>query len=143
KYSKGLSKSYGTYHDYLPSASAKYTFNRNFDVKLGYSKSIKRPNLSQVAGAWSIDEANQIVTIPNPDLTPERSQKIDAQFEYYFEPAGLFTANFFYTELKGASDTFLETAADAGYGNDPVYGAYEFQSFANVPGTRRFKGIEL
>src|SRR5262249_38241791 len=82
KYSKGMSTTYGDYADFLPSASAKYQITKDLNLKLGYSKAIKRPNLSQIAGAWSINSAETQITIPNPNLTPERSDKVSAMVEY-------------------------------------------------------------
>lgn len=143
KYSKGLVKSYGDYGDWMPSASAKYRINRNLGLKLGYNKAIKRPNLAQVAGAWSIDEANADITIPNPSLTPERSETYSAMLEYYLEPAGAVSVHLFERILNGATETFTATAQEAGYGNDPLYSSYDFISFRNIPGTTRVKGIEL
>ena len=143
KYSKGLSKTYGSYHDYLPSASAKYEITKDLNLKLGYNKAIKRPALSDITGPSKVDEANQTITITNPDLRPERSEKYDAMLEYYFEPAGTISVNIFATALKGAVDTLTTSAADLGLGNDPYYGSYQFITKTNVPGTRRIKGIEL
>ena len=143
KYSQGMASTYGDYHSFLPSASAKYQIAPNLNLKLGYSKAIKRPGLNQTAGAWSINSADTQITIPNPGLVPERSQKFSAMLEYYFEPACTVSAHLFETEIIGATDTFLETAAEAGYGNDPVYGAYDFITYQQVPGTRRIKGLEL
>jgi TonB-dependent receptor len=143
KYSKGMTQDYGNYADFLPSASAKYQIARNLNLKLGYSKAIKRPSLSQIAGAWTINTADTQISIPNPDLKPERSDKMSAMLEYYFEPAGTLSVHAFQTDLNGSTTTYLQTAAEAGYGNDPVYGSYDFITFQNIPGTRRIKGIEL
>ena len=44
------------------------------------------------------------ITIPNPDLKPERSDKISAQLEYYFEPAGTLSLHVFETNINGAVD---------------------------------------
>jgi TonB-dependent receptor len=143
KYSKGMTKSWGDYGDFLPSASAKYQIAKNLNLKLGYNKAIKRPNLAQTAGAWSINSADTQITIPNPNLTPERSQKYSAILEYYVEPAGAISLHVFETILNGATETFLETAQEAGFGNDPVYGSYDFISFRNIEGTTRIKGLEL
>jgi iron complex outermembrane recepter protein len=132
------------YGDYLPSASATYRFSQDAILKLGYHKAIKRPRLDRVAGAWSIDETNMEITIPNAGLTPEHSQKYSAIFEYYFEPAGTASVNIYQTEIIGAVDeTSPAPASEFGYGDHPVYGAYDFTTFVNVPGTRKIRGIEL
>ncbi len=143
KYSKGMTKDSGDYADFLPSASAKYQLRTNLNFKFGYSKAIKRPNLTQIAGAWSINSADTQITIPNPDLKPERAGKFSAMLEYYFEPAGTLSLHLFQTDLQGSTKAYTQTAAEAGYGNDPVYSSYEFITAENIPGTRRIKGLEL
>src|SRR3954468_21644418 len=95
------------------------------EPKLGYNKAIKRPNLNKVAGPWTIDAADTTITIPNPDLKPERSQKFSAMLEYYFEPAGVASVHVFVTQLKNAADQNDGlTPADVGLGNDPIYSSY-------------------
>jgi TonB-dependent receptor len=134
----------GDYHHYVPSASAVYRLNEDFNVKFGYHKAIKRPRLDRVSGPWSIDETNLEITIPNASLTPERSQKFSVIGEYYFEPAGTVSAHVFQTDIVGAIDeTAPAPAAEFGYGDHPIYGAYEFTTFLNVPGTRKIRGVEL
>jgi iron complex outermembrane recepter protein len=135
---------YGKYHDYLPSASAKYQFNSNLFLKLGYNKAIKRPNLNNIAGPWSLNAAETQITVPNAELKPERSEKISAMVEYYFEPSGTISVHVFQTKIKNAADTIGPiSAADFGLGNDPDYASFEFITFQNNPGVRTIKGIEL
>ncbi|MDO8544812.1 MAG: TonB-dependent receptor [Opitutaceae bacterium] len=144
KWSRGFSTDYGDYHDVLASAAAKYTATKNLNFKFGYHEAIKRPPLNNIAGQWSINAADTIITIPNPDLTPERSRKFSALAEYFIHPAGTVSVHVFQTSMKGAVDRSEPMPASAlGLGDDPVYGFYEFITFENVPGTRKIKGIEL
>lgn len=150
KNSLGSTTSYGAYHAWLPSASAKYTLAPNLNLKVGYNQAIKRPNLNNIAGPWRISLNNTTgdveVTVPNPNLRPERSDKISAVVEYYFEPAGTFSVHAFQTKLSNAADeTAPVSAADFGYGNDPIYGngQYYFVTFTNLDEGRRIRGIEF
>ncbi|MEO7414200.1 MAG: TonB-dependent receptor [Opitutaceae bacterium] len=150
KNSLGAITSYGAYHAWLPSASMKYTVAPNLTFKLGYNKAIKRPNLNNIAGPWRVSLNNTTgdveVTVPNPELRPESSDKYSAVLEYYFEPAGTFSVHAFQTNLTHASDeTVPISAADFGYGDDPVYGSgqYYFVTFQNLDKVRRIKGIEF
>lgn len=150
KNSLGPITSYGAYHGWLPSASAKYTFTPSLNLKLGYNKAIKRPNLNNIAGPWRVALNNTTgdveVTVPNPDLRPESSDKYSAVLEYYFEPAGTISIHAFQTNLTHASDqTAPVSAAEFGLGDDPVYGKgqYYFVTFQNLDQVRRIKGIEL
>lgn len=146
----GSVTSYGAYHGWLPSASAKYAFTPNLNLKLGYNKAIKRPNLNNLAGPWRVSLNNTTgdveITVPNPDLRPEDSDKYSAVLEYYFEPAGTFSVHAFQTNLTHASDeTAPVSAAEFGLADDPIYGKgqYYFVTFQNLERVRRIKGIEL
>jgi iron complex outermembrane recepter protein len=144
KWSSGFEKDYGSYGDWLPSASARYVINQNLNLKLGYNKSVKRPNLNNIAGPWSVNSADTIITIPNPGLQPERGEAYSAMLEYYFEPAGVASVHVFQRNITNSNDqTDPLPASEVGLGNDPVYGQYEFITFENVPGVRRTKGIEF
>jgi iron complex outermembrane receptor protein len=144
RWSQGRTKNDGSYDDFLPSASAVYRVTPDLIAKFGYHRAIKRPALDRLAGTWSIDEANLDITIPNSDLKPERSQKFSALFEYYFEPAGTVGVNIFQTDINNATNTTeYRPASDFGYGNDPIYGAYDFRTYENIPGTRKIQGIEI
>jgi len=58
----------GGYDNWFPSASLKYKFTRNFDFHFGYSRTIRRPTIRDVAGVWAIDDDNFTVNAPNPRL---------------------------------------------------------------------------
>ncbi len=144
RYSGGRTTNTGEYDVWLPSASATYRLSSDFIVKLGYHKAIQRPNLNQLAGLWVIDEANQEIQIPNPTLQPTHSDKYSAILEYYFEPAGTVSLHVFETDLKGDTlETSPAPASEFGFGNDPIYGAYDFTTFVNIPGKRVVRGVEL
>ncbi|MES2694810.1 MAG: TonB-dependent receptor [Verrucomicrobiota bacterium] len=144
RWSLGYATDYGSYDDYLPSIAAKYSFRPDLNFKFGFHKAVKRPPLNNIAGQWSINAADTIITIPNPDLTPERSGKFSALAEYYFRPAGSVSIHLFQTKIKGAFDQSDPLPASAvGLEDDPVYSFYEFITFQNVAGTRRIRGVEL
>lgn len=144
RYAAGRATREADYDNILPSASATYKVNEDFNLKLGYHEAIKRPRLDRAAGPWSIDETNLEITIPNAGLSPETSRKFSAIADFYFEPAGNASIHVFQTDIKGAVDETSPAPASAfGYGDHPIYGAYDFITYVNVPGTRRIRGIEL
>src|SRR5262249_15358370 len=63
----------GDYAYFFPSASAKYAINEDTDLQFGYSRTITRPEVSVLSGVWAIDEANRVITAPNPNLQPALS----------------------------------------------------------------------
>jgi iron complex outermembrane receptor protein len=143
RWSQGRQVDEGSYDDFLPSAAATYDITQNLKLKFGYHRAIKRPQLDQLAGAWTIDEAAQQVSIANANLEPERSQKLSAMVEYYFEPAGTASIHVFQADLENSAErTGFVPAAEFGFGDDPIFGDYEFRGWRNFPGIRKIKGIE-
>lgn len=148
QWSRGKVTTWGEYHDWMPSFAAKYPLSKNLFLKLGYNKAIKRPDLNRTGGSWDIDineETGDVrVTIPNPNLKPERSQRFSAMLEAYFEPAGTASIHIFQSDIKNAIDDNPDgvTAAEAGF-DDPQYADYFFRTFHNLDEERRIRGIEL
>ncbi len=144
RYSQGTNRKDNRYNDLFPSASAQYQFTPNLDLKLGYSAGIKRPPLGRTAGLWDFNSAETIITIPNPNLTPARSNKFSALLEYYWDPAGTFSIHVFETQIKNDSvQTDPMPSSALGLDNDPIYAPYEFITYENIPGTRKIRGLEL
>jgi TonB-dependent receptor len=121
----------GKYDHFFPSASLKYSFDYNIDLKVGYSRTIRRPEISQLTGVWRIDEINQIITAPNPNLQPEVSSNLSVRLAKYFEPVGLISVNYFQNRIKGLIQTSEMTAQEFGY-TGTEYADYTFRSTQTV-----------
>jgi iron complex outermembrane recepter protein len=138
------SSKYGKYDNNFLSGGAKWAFSRNLHLQVASSQSIGRPGFNNLAGVITINEANQTVRVPNPELKPESSDKYFASLQYYLEPAGTLSVSGFrlFVENMGSVNQVI-TAEDAGYGNDPEYTGYTFLRPGNAPGTRRIDGVEV
>src|SRR3954451_15939972 len=90
----------GSYDNFFPSASAKYSITPNLSFQTAYSHTISRPNLTYISGLLAIDETNQIVRLPNPSLKPEISDNLSARLAYYFEPVGSLAIGVFQNSIK-------------------------------------------
>jgi TonB-dependent receptor len=128
---------------FFPSASAKYMLGENLAAHVGYNQAISRPPVNQLAGVWTINEAAQTVTVPNPNLKPEFSDNYSARLSYYFEPVGNVAVGVFQNDITNLRETTEYAADEFGYGDDPVYGSYRFFTQANGDGARRFRGLEV
>ncbi|MBI5770739.1 MAG: TonB-dependent receptor [Verrucomicrobia bacterium] len=132
----------GSYENFFPSASFKYRLTRNLDWQLGYSKTIRRPTFRDIAGVWSIDDANQQISAPNANLKPERSDNLATRLAYYFEPVGIVALNLFQNTVKGAFRTDQLTAVE--FGNaDPEYAQYTFVTTTPSDNEVRIRGLEI
>lgn len=115
----------GKYDHFFPSASVKYGFDDDTYLHLGYSRTIQRPEVSVLAGVWAVDEVEQIVRAPNPDLQPSLSDNFSARLAHYFEPVSMVALNFYMNKVKGLFQEQELTAEE--YGNtDPRYAGYTF-----------------
>ncbi len=131
------------YDNVFPSASVKYSLAQNLQAHLGYSSTISRPAISNLGGVWVFNEDNQTVTVPNPNLQPERSKNFTGRLGYYFEPVGSAAVTLFQNDVSNSVATEEFGAEDFGYQDDPTYATYRFISVGNRPGTTRIRGMTL
>lgn len=133
----------GEYDYFFPSASLKYSFNDSTDLQVGYSRTIRRPEVSALSGVWRIDEEERIITAPNPGLEPELSDNLSVRLVKYFEPVGMVAINYYQNRVKGLFQTQDLTAEE--YGNtDPQYADYIFRTTTTVGGEAiNIRGYEL
>ncbi len=135
---------YGGYENTFFSGGAKYSLARNLVVQLAASQTIGRPDYNNLAGALAINDTNFTVTLPNPDLKPETSDKYFASVQYYMEPAGTLSVSAYKLNVEnmGTANTQI-TAQQAGLDDDPEYVGYTFFRPSNLAGIRKIKGLEL
>ena len=129
------------YDYFFPSVSAKYGFSENLQGHLGYSSTISRPSISNLGGVWIFNETAQTVTVPNPDLQPERSKNFSGRLAYYFEPVGNLAVTAFQNDISNSVVTDEFPSSLFGYGDDPIYANYDFISVGNRPGVTRVRGM--
>ncbi|MCH2090875.1 MAG: TonB-dependent receptor [Pseudoxanthomonas sp.] len=114
----------GRYDDFFPSASLKYSVTDSLDIHAGYSKTIMRPEVGDLAGVWSIaygTEDGNVLSAPNASLKPEYSDNFSLRATQYFEPVGLVAFGVFHNRIKDLIDTATLTPEEFGYdGDEPV-----------------------
>jgi iron complex outermembrane receptor protein len=123
----------GKYDDFFPSVSLKYNILPNFEWQAGFNRSIGRPSINSLAGLWVVDEQNQRVTAPNPELQPERHKKYLTRLAYYFQgrSPGSLTATVSKTEFTNTLASFNYSSAEFG-NEDPDFETYIFVSNRNI-----------
>jgi TonB-dependent receptor len=97
----GTFKSSGSYVKVLPSASIRYAFRKDTNLRVVYSRGLARPDPQDIAQALSFDNtANPVlVSLGNPNLKAETADSVDILIEHYFSPFGLLTAGYFHKNL--------------------------------------------
>jgi TonB-dependent receptor len=135
---------YGGYANTFLSGGLKYNLTKNLVVQLSGNESIRRPSYGDLAGVVTVNEAAQTVTVPNPDLKPETSDKLYAAVHYYLEPAGTLSVSTYRLNVKNMGVANQEiSAAEAGYADNPEYTDFRFLRPSNLSGTRTIKGAEV
>ncbi|MFZ7095039.1 TonB-dependent receptor domain-containing protein [Luteimonas dalianensis] len=123
----------GRYAHFFPSGSLKYSFDDATDLQIGYSRTIRRPEVGQVTGVWSVDDVERRVVASNPGLEPELSNNLSVRLVRYFEPVGVVGINYYRNRVKGLFQTEEMTAEEFGYTGDE-YADYTFVTTNTVDG---------
>lgn len=91
-----LVESTGGYEKFLPSVNGLYRLTNDFRVKFGYSRTLGRPNPSDIASVEEVDDVELIISRGNPNLRPRVSDNFDLGIEYFFNQGnGMITAGLF------------------------------------------------
>ncbi|MFT4091557.1 MAG: TonB-dependent receptor, partial [Asticcacaulis sp.] len=122
-----------SYDYFFPSASLKVAVNDKTDFQLGYSRTIRRPEINVLAGVWSVNDELMRVTAPNPGLEPELSDNISIRVAHYFEPVGLVAINLYRNKVTGLFMADDLTAEEFGY-TGTEYADYTFRTTRTVSG---------
>ena len=132
----------GHYENYFPSVTAKYRFSDDLIADIGYGRAINRPNVLDLAGLMSINETAQTLTVSNPNLKPENSERLAGGIAYYLAGSGSVRATFTETHIENLKTLTEFTAAEYGI-DDPDFAGYTVITNTQGLGTRRFRSMEL
>jgi TonB-dependent receptor len=99
-----------SYENWLPSANVAWNLTDQAIVRAGLSKTMTRPNPSDMLGGVSIpnNDVTQ-VNLGNPELDPYISNNIDLGFEYYTGNEGYFGVAAFRKGIEGFTQTLIQT----------------------------------
>jgi iron complex outermembrane recepter protein len=132
------------YRNVFPGVHLKYDVTSSVLARASYSTGIGRPNFTTIIPSDSVNDAAQRVTANNTSLRPQRSDNFDVTLEYYFKPAGMFSAGAFLKEIKdfifSTDRGLIGSGPDNGFGGD--YAGYSLSTQANG-GSARIRGVEV
>lgn len=89
-----------SYNDLFPSMQLRFAPRENLVGRLGYYRSILRPDVQNISRSLVINDTSTLFTTANPNLKPEYANNLDARLEYYFEPVGVFSAGIFTKKIQ-------------------------------------------
>lgn len=134
----------GEYRNVLPGVHLKYSPLPNLVTRLGYAANVGRPSIGQLVPNATVNDDTRTVTTSNPALKPQTADNFDFSAEYYFEPAGVFSAGVFLKEIKDFIYNLGGQTIEAGEENgfNGQYAGYTMNSQANG-GMGKVKGLEV
>jgi len=125
------------YDKWLPSANVRFHLTHNLQLRLAGSKTLTRPDFSQLSPAVTVVPGQLAASSGNPNLSPITSTNADVSLEWYFgKSSSLYVAGF-YKRVKG----FIFTRATPGQTIDGVTGYTVSLPVNSDPGT--VKGVEV
>jgi TonB-dependent receptor len=105
----------GSYVSILPSASIRYGFRPNDDLRFSYARGISRPDPQDIAQSVTFNSTGSpgnlknAASLGNPNLKAESADNVDVLYEHYFSSFGMFSAGYFYKHLAEpiVTETFI------------------------------------
>jgi len=125
--------------DWLPNVTARLKFDSGFQMRLGYSKSLRRPGFGSLNPAVTLNQSNNPLVqstggAGNPDLKAQKSSSYDATAEYYFKGGYIAVAGYY----RDITNRVITSAATETYGGID----YAVSRPRNV-GQATLKGVEI
>lgn len=130
----------GSYDDWFWSGGMKFDFTDRLVGQASFSQAILRPDYGNLGGVVSVNDDTMIVTVPNPELRPERSTKYYLSLQYYLPASGLIGLSAYQLDMNDMQVTGMTVnPEDVGFSADD-YAGYTFRSAQNLEGTSTNRG---
>lgn len=133
-----------TWDEFLPSMHYKYFFNDKLIGRASLGRTYGRPNFSDLLGITRVDDTDTPVAVDrgNPNLPNLTSDNFDISLEYFTDNGGIFSAGFFYKDIKDFSFEGVQRGDAADFGLDPSLGEVEIVTAESGPGAKNY-GFEF
>lgn len=121
----------GSYDNMFPHFHLRFEPFDRFVIRAAWSTGIGRPAWRDIIPEGTIEPNSQTITMNNSELRPQYTNNFDVNFEYYLEPAGLISVNFFRKEI----DDLIYSMTDVikpGMGWDSVYEGWTLRTSGNA-----------
>ena len=124
-----------SYWDVLPTLNVQFDLTGDLQARLAASKTVTRPDFSQLSPSLTLTTYFHTGSAGNPDLRPMKANNYDASLGWYFNKGGYLYGDLFFKQVDGfiAYNTDLEE-----------YYGQQFQISRPVNGNRGvIRGAEL
>jgi hypothetical protein len=93
--------------DPLPGVNLIYSPRDDMNVRVGYGRSVARPEFRELSPAEYPAPRGLRALIGNPDLVETKIESYDARWEWFFSPLELVSLSFFYKKLDQPIETVI------------------------------------
>lgn len=137
----------GDYNRVLPSGSLRYALTGNTNIRLVYSRALSRPNASDIAQGFVVNNATGgpgspgDIFLGNSKLKAETANNYDLLFEHYLSSFGAIQAGAFYKSLYDPIVQVKTENLNFAPPNFPA-GPYRFTQSVNA-GSAHLFGFEI
>lgn len=114
--------------DLLPSMNLVFSLNAKQNLRLGYSKTLNRPEFREIAPFGFYDFTTLFFTTGNDTLQRAKIDNYDFRYELYPGRGQLFSSSVFYKNFKNPIEQIARTNAnEISYANAPNAKCYGFE----------------
>jgi TonB-dependent receptor len=118
--------------DFLPSVNLIYGLNDQSNLRLGFSKTVARPEFRELAPFSFYDFTTTSVVIGNDSLQRSNIYNYDLRYEYFFGSGQVVSAGLFYKRFNEPIEQTIDFISSGGY----------IRSYENVTSAENL-GLEL
>lgn len=119
------------YTNIFPNAQVVYKVGNRSNVRLAYSRSIGRPNFTQLSPYTMTYYDQETISTGNPELRPMLSHNVDMLFEHYFMNVGQFTIGLYYKALRDFVYRSHEILGPGGVDGQGLYSGWDMYTNKN------------
>ncbi len=141
------------YDGYYPSLNFTYNVADNLLVRVGYAKTMGRPDYTNILPFTTVDADNDdpinnpgTLTTRNTGLKPWAADNYDVSLEYYFSNSGFITAGVFQKNISSFFETrggTVDAALAQQLGVGPEFIGWGVSTTVNGTGTAKITGYEF
>lgn len=109
--------------DLLPAITATASPSEKTNIRLGYGRSVSRPDFREMSPAFFVDVVGGRTVQGNPDLERASIDNLDARIEYYPDAGESISLGVFYKDFAQPIERYLVASADISSSWDNTEGA--------------------
>lgn len=127
----------------FPSLHINYDFTENQKFRLSFNSGLARADFGERAPNFTVNDSEETISGSNPYVKPERAYGVDAYYEWYLQPVGIFSVGAFYKQIKDPIVDLTTTFGSSDFDTaDFTRSGYDFSTVSNGE-DGKYYGLEV